>query len=166
MSSVTFQGNPVAVSGQLPAVGQAAPDFTLTGADLSDIKLADFQGRKVLLNIFPSIDTGVCATSVRKFNEKAAALSNTQVLCVSMDLPFAGSRFCAAEGIDNVQIASAFRHGDFLTRYGVALNDGALRGLSARAVVCIDEQGKVRHVERVAELTNEPDYEAALQALK
>ncbi|MCC4265919.1 thiol peroxidase [Oceanimonas baumannii] len=166
MSSVTFQGNSVAVSGQLPAAGQPAPDFTLTGADLSDIKLADFKGKKVLLNIFPSVDTGVCATSVRTFNEKAAGLNNTQVLCVSMDLPFASSRFCAAEGLENVQVASAFRHTEFLADYGVALSDGALRGLAARAVVCIDEDGKVTHVERVAELTNEPDYDGALAALK
>ncbi|ATG73095.1 lipid hydroperoxide peroxidase [Zobellella denitrificans] len=165
MSAVTFQGNPVAVSGQFPQAGQAAPDFILTGADLTDIRLADFKGQKLLLNIFPSIDTGVCATSVRKFNEKAATLANTKVLCVSMDLPFAASRFCAAEGIENVQVASAFRHPEFLKAYGVALSDGALRGLSARAVVCIDEQGQVVHAERVAELTEEPGYEAAIAAL-
>ncbi|MBL1379157.1 thiol peroxidase [Zobellella iuensis] len=165
MSAVTFQGNPVAVSGQFPQAGQAAPDFILTGADLTDIRLADFKGQKLLLNIFPSIDTGVCATSVRTFNEKAAALANTKVLCVSMDLPFAASRFCAAEGVENVQVASAFRHPEFLGAYGVALSDGALRGLSARAVVCIDEQGQVVYGERVAELTDEPAYDAAIAAL-
>ena len=165
MSAVTFQGNSVAVSGQFPQAGQAAPDFTLTGADLNDIRLADFKGQKLLLNIFPSVDTGVCATSVRTFNEKAAALSNTKVLCVSMDLPFAFGRFCAAEGIENVEVASAFRHTEFLNAYGVALSDGALRGLSARAVVCIDEQGNVVYSERVAELTEEPAYDAAIAAL-
>lgn len=165
MSTVTFQGNPVAVSGQFPQVGQAAPDFTLTNGELNDIKLADFKGQKVLLNIFPSVDTGVCATSVRTFNEKAAALGNTKVICVSMDLPFALGRFCAAEGIENVQAASAFRHAEFLNAYGVALSEGPLRGLSARAVVCIDEQGKVVYGERVAELTNEPAYDAAIAAL-
>ncbi|WP_445396706.1 thiol peroxidase [Zobellella sp. An-6] len=165
MSAVTFQGNPVAVSGQFPQAGQAAPDFILTGADLTDLRLSDFKGQKLLLNIFPSIDTGVCAASVRKFNEKAATLANTKVLCVSMDLPFAASRFCAAEGIENVQVASAFRHPEFLKAYGVALSDGALRGLSARAVVCIDEQGQVVYGERVAELTDEPAYEAAIAAL-
>ncbi|GAA3537358.1 thiol peroxidase [Zobellella aerophila] len=165
MSSVTFKDNAVAVSGRFPAVGQAAPDFTLTGADLADIRLSDYAGKKLLLNIFPSIDTGVCAASVRKFNEKAATLNNTQVLCVSMDLPFAGSRFCGAEGIDNVQVASAFRHQEFLNSYGVALAEGPLRGLSARAVLCLDEQGQVVYGELVSELTNEPNYEAAIQAL-
>lgn len=165
MSSVTFKDNAVAVAGQFPVAGQAAPDFTLTGADLADIRLSDYAGKKLLLNIFPSIDTGVCAASVRKFNEEAATLNNTQVLCVSMDLPFAGSRFCGAEGIDNVQVASAFRHGEFLNNYGVALAEGPLRGLSARAVVCIDEQGQVVYGELVAELTNEPNYEAAIQAI-
>lgn len=165
MSSVTFQDNPIAVSGKFPTTGQSAPDFTLTGADLADIRLSDYAGKKLLLNIFPSIDTGVCAASVRKFNEKAATLANTQVLCVSMDLPFAASRFCGAEGIDNVQVASAFRHPEFLNNYGVALAEGALRGLSARAVICLDEQGQVVYGELVSELTNEPDYEAAIQAL-
>ncbi|WP_116473840.1 thiol peroxidase [Zobellella maritima] len=165
MSSVTFKDNAVTVSGQFPAAGQAAPDFTLTGVDLADIRLSDYAGKKLLLNIFPSIDTAVCATSVRKFNEKAASLDNTQVLCVSMDLPFAANRFCGAEGLDRVQVASAFRHGDFLSNYGVALADGPLRGLSARAVVCIDEQGQVVYGELVPELTNEPNYEAAIQAL-
>ena len=165
MSTVTFQGNSVAVSGQFPQAGQAAADFTLTDGELNDIRLADFKGQKVLLNIFPSVDTGVCATSVRTFNEKAAALGNTKVICVSMDLPFALGRFCAAEGIENVQAASAFRHAEFLNAYGVALSDGPLRGLTARAVVCIDEQGKVTYSERVAELTNEPAYDAAIAAL-
>lgn len=165
MSTVTFQGNPVAVSGQFPQVGQAAADFTLTDGDLNDIKLADFKGQKVLLNIFPSVDTGTCATSVRTFNEKAAALSNTKVICVSMDLPFALGRFCGAEGIENVQSASAFRNSDFLNAYGVALSDGPLRGLAARAVVGIDEQGKVVYSQLVAELTDEPAYDAAIAAL-
>ncbi|MFD1009415.1 MULTISPECIES: thiol peroxidase [Oceanisphaera] len=165
MSTVTFQGNAVAVSGQFPQAGQAAADFTLTDGDLNDVRLADFKGQKVLLNIFPSVDTGVCATSVRTFNEKAAALSNTKVLCVSMDLPFALGRFCGAEGIENVQTASAFRNAEFLNAYGVALSDGPLRGLSSRAVVAIDEQGKVIYSELVAEITEEPAYDAAIAAL-
>ena len=165
MSTVTFQGNAVAVSGQFPQAGQAAADFTLTDGDLNDVRLADFKGQKVLLNIFPSVDTGVCATSVRTFNEKAAALSNTKVLCVSMDLPFALGRFCGAEGIENVQTASAFRNVEFLNAYGVALSDGPLRGLSSRAVVAIDEQGKVIYSELVAEITEEPAYDAAIAAL-
>ncbi|MBO1518971.1 thiol peroxidase [Oceanisphaera pacifica] len=165
MSTVTFQGNSVAVSGQFPQAGQAAADFTLTDGELNDVRLADFKGQKVLLNIFPSVDTGVCATSVRTFNEKAAALSNTKVLCVSMDLPFAFGRFCGAEGIENVQAASAFRHAAFLNAYGVALSDGPLRGLAARAVVCIDEQGQVSYSELVSEITDEPAYDAAIAAL-
>ncbi|NLJ92843.1 MAG: thiol peroxidase [Aeromonadales bacterium] len=165
MSTVTFQGNSVAVAGQFPQPGQNAADFTLTGDDLNDIRLADFKGKKLLLNIFPSVDTGVCATSVRTFNEKAAGLNNAQVLCVSMDLPFAFGRFCGAEGIENVKVASIFRNTDFLNAYGVALSDGPLRGLASRAVVVIDEEGKVVYSERVAEITDEPNYDAAIAAL-
>lgn len=166
MATVTFHGDALNVAGNLPPVGQAAPEFNLVGADLGEIKLADFQGKKLLLNIFPSIDTGVCATSVRTFNKRAAELANTQVLCVSADLPFAAGRFCAAEGIDQVKTASSFRNPEFLTNYGVALSSGPVRGLAARAVVCIDEQGKVVHSELVAEVTDEPNYDAAINALK
>lgn len=166
MTTVTFHGDSLDVAGSLPQAGSSAPDFTLTGADLGDVKLADFKGQKLLLNIFPSIDTGVCATSVRTFNKRAAELNNTTVLCVSADLPFAAGRFCAAEGIENVKTASTFRNPEFLANYGVQLTSGPVRGLAARAVVCVDEQGKVTHSELVAEVTNEPNYDAAINALK
>ncbi|CBL46087.1 thiol peroxidase [gamma proteobacterium HdN1] len=166
MSTVTFRGTPLEVSGSIPKAGQAAPAFTLTGKDLNDLGLNDFKGKKLLLNIFPSIDTGVCATSVRTFNQRAAELNNAQVLCVSADLPFAAGRFCTAEGIDKVQTVSTFRHSEFLKTYGVALNTGPLRGLAARAVVCIDEDGKVVHSELVPEIGQEPNYDAALAALQ
>lgn len=165
MATVTFHGDSLEVAGTLPKTGTTAPDFTLTSASLGDIKLADFKGQKLLLNIFPSIDTGVCATSVRTFNKRAAELSNTTVLCVSADLPFAAGRFCAAEGIDNVKTASTFRNPEFLKNYGVELVSGPVRGLATRAVVCIDEQGKVTHSELVGEVTNEPNYDAAIKAL-
>lgn len=166
MATVTFHGDALNVAGELSQTGSNAPDFTLAGADLGDIKLADFKGQKLLLNIFPSIDTGVCATSVRTFNQRASELSNTTVLCVSADLPFAAGRFCAAEGIENVKTASTFRNLEFLQHYGVLLMDGPVRNLAARAVVCIDEQGKVVHSELVAEMTDEPNYDAAINALK
>ena len=164
MTTVTFSGNPVQLKGALPAVGAAAPAFTLTAADLSEKTLADFAGKRKVLNIFPSIDTGVCQQSVRTFNQRAAALNNTVVLCISADLPFAQARFCGAEGLDNVVTLSSFRS-SFAQDYGVALADGALRGLTARAVVVLDENDKVLHVGLVPEITQEPDYDAALAVL-
>jgi len=164
MTTVTFSGNPVQLKGALPTVGAAAPAFTLTAADLSEKTLADFAGKRKVLNIFPSIDTGVCQQSVRTFNQRAAALNNTVVLCISADLPFAQARFCGAEGLDNVVTLSSFRS-SFAQDYGVALADGALRGLTARAVVVLDENDKVLHVGLVPEITQEPDYDAALAVL-
>ena len=164
MTTVTFSGNPVQLKGALPTVGAAAPAFTLTAADLSDKTLADFAGKRKVLNIFPSIDTGVCQQSVRTFNQRASALNNTVVLCISADLPFAQARFCGAEGLDNVVTLSSFRS-SFAQDYGVALADGALRGLTARAVVVLDENNKVLHVGLVPEITQEPDYDAALAVL-
>jgi thiol peroxidase len=165
MAQTALRGNPVNTSGELPAVGAAAPAFTLTQKDLSPISSADLAGQKVILNIFPSIDTAVCATSVRTFNERAAGLDNTTVLCVSADLPFAQGRFCGAEGIENVSTASTFKNPEFLTDYGVRMVDGPLAGLCARAVVVLDEQGQVLHGELVPEIAQEPDYDAALSAL-
>ena len=164
MTTVTFSGNPVQLKGALPTVGAAAPAFTLTAADLSDKTLADFAGKRKVLNIFPSIDTGVCQQSVRTFNQRAAALNNTVVLCISADLPFAQSRFCGVEGLDNVVTLSSFRS-SFAQDYGVAQADGALRGLTARAVVVLDENDKVLHVGLVPEIKEEPDYDAAIAGL-
>ena len=164
MANITFRGTPANTVGNLPAVGAAAPAFTLTAADLSDKTLADFAGKRKVLNIFPSIDTGVCAQSVRTFNQRAAALQNAVVLCISADLPFAQARFCGAEGLDNVVTLSSFRS-SFAKDYGVLLADGAVRGLTARAVVVLDEQDKVKYVQLVPEIAQEPDYDAALAAL-
>ena len=164
MTTVTFSGNPVQLKGALPTVGAAAPAFTLTAADLSDKTLADFAGKRKVLNIFPSIDTGVCQQSVRTFNQRAAALNNTVVLCISADLPFAQSRFCGVEGLDNVVTLSSFRS-SFAQDYGVAQADGALRGLTARVVVVLDENDKVLHVGLVPEIKEEPDYDAAIAVL-
>ncbi|GAB47465.1 thiol peroxidase [Mobilicoccus pelagius] len=164
MATTALKGNPVQTSGDLPGVGGKAPGFTLTGTDLTDLTAADLEGRRVVLNIFPSIDTGVCAQSVRTFNERAADLEDTTVVCVSQDLPFALSRFCGAEGIENVTAASSFR-GDFGRRYGVQMVDGPFRGLLARAVVVLDTDGKVLHTELVPEIGQEPDYDAALASL-
>jgi thiol peroxidase len=158
-------GNPVNTAGTLPAVGSPAPAFSLTGKDLSDVKLADFAGKKVVLNIFPSLDTPVCAMSVRRFNAEAAALGDTAVLCVSADLPFAAGRFCTVEGLERVLPASVFRAPEFGAQYGVGITDGPLRGLLSRAVVIVGADGKVVYTEQVAEITQEPDYEAALRAL-
>lgn len=162
MSTVTFKGNPVATNGSLPAVGTKAPDFKLVGAGLNEISLADFKGKKVLLNIFPSIDTGVCAASVRNFNKWAAAQENVVVVCVSKDLPFAASRFCGAEGIENVITASDFRYNNFATDYGVLMTDGPLAGLMARSVVAIDENGQVTYNQLVPEIVEEPVYDIKL----
>ena len=165
MATVTLQGNPVSVHGDLPAVGSQAPDFTLTGADLSPVTLASFAGKKLILNIYPSVDTGTCAASTRQFNAKMNDRSDVVVLCVAQDLPFAFSRFCGAEGLENVKTASTFRSAELLTDYGVKITDGALEGLCARAVVAIDEAGKVIYTQLVGEIADEPDYEAALKAL-
>jgi thioredoxin-dependent peroxiredoxin len=164
MAEITLGGNPVHTSGELPAVGSPAPAFTLTGNGLSEVSAADFDGKNVVLNIFPSVDTPTCATSVRTFNERAAGLDNTAVLCVSADLPFAQSRFCGAEGIENVSTASSFRS-SFGADYGVTLTDGPLAGVLSRAVVVIGSDGTVKHTEMVAEIAQEPDYDAALGAL-
>ncbi len=164
MAEITLGGNPVHTSGELPAVGSAAPAFTLTGADLGDVSQSDYSGQNLVLNIFPSVDTPTCATSVRTFNERAADLDGTAVLCVSADLPFAQGRFCGAEGIDNVATASSFRS-DFGTDYGVNLVDGKLAGVLARAVVVVGADGNVKYTELVSEIAQEPNYDAALAAL-
>ena len=164
MAESTRGGNPIHTNGDLPAVGGPAPDFTLTKADFSAVSAADLAGRQVILNIFPSIDTGVCATSVRTFNERAAGLDAT-VLCVSADLPPAAARFCGAEGIDNVSTASTFRNPEVLDAYGVRMTDGKLEGLAARAVVVIGADGNVAHSELVPEIAQEPDSVAAIAAL-
>ena len=164
MSAITFQGNPVP-TGILPAVGSKAPGFALTGTDLSDKGLSDFAGKTVVLNIFPSIDTPVCAASVRRFNQEAAALDNTVVLCVSADLPFAHQRFCEVEGLDDVIPLSVFRSPDFGNDYGVLITDGPLGGLLSRAIVIIDHEGAIRYTQHVPEITEEPDYQAALASL-
>ena len=164
MATVTLQGNPLETLGDLPAVGTPAPAFELVKSDLSTVSSADLSGKKVVLNIFPSVDTGTCAMSVRKFNEKAASLDNTVVICVSADLPFAAGRFCGAEGIENVLTGSTFRS-DFGTDYNVTFTTGPLTGLLSRSVVVIDEEGKVAYTQQVAETADEPDYEAAISAL-
>ena len=166
MAKITFKGNPVATIGDLPRVGSQAPDFTLTKNDLAAITKKDLAGKNVVLNIFPSIDTGVCATSVRTFNQKAAALPNTTVLCISKDLPFAMKRFCSAEGIEKVTTASWFRGADFGKDYGVTMTDGPLAGLFARAVVVFDKTGKVVHSELVPEIAQEPNYEQTIAAVR
>ncbi len=165
MAETAFKGNPVHTSGDLPAVGGAAPAFTLTGGDLGDVSSESLAGGRVVLNIFPSIDTPVCASSVRAFNERAASLDDTTVVCVSADLPFAAGRFCSAEGIENVTTGSTFRSPGFGDDYGVALSGGPLAGLMARAVVVIDADGTVLHAQLVPEITDEPDYDAAISAL-
>ncbi|MEJ7799981.1 MAG: thiol peroxidase [Ilumatobacter sp.] len=164
MAQVTLRGNPFNTNGDLPVIGSPAPAFSLVGSDLDEVTNATLSGRKVVLNIFPSIDTSTCASSVRAFNEKAGGLDDTVVLCVSEDLPFAAKRFCGAEGIENVTTASAFR-GTFASDYGVQLQDGPLAGLTARAVVVLDREGVVRYTELVSEIAEEPDYDAALAAL-
>lgn len=166
MTTITLQGNPIHTQGELPKLGNPAPNFTLTKTDLSEISLNDLAGQTIILNIFPSLDTPTCATSVRKFNEYAAKLNNVAILCVSVDLPFAQSRFCGAEGLDKVIPVSAFRHPEFADNYGVAITDSKLAGLFSRAIVIIDAQGKVIYTQQVPELSAEPDYDAALQSLK
>ncbi len=166
MSIVSLGGNPAHTSGELPPVGTEAPTFSLVKGDLSLISNSDLAGKKVVLNIFPSVDTPTCATSVRKFNAAASTLENTVVLCVSADLPFAQGRFCGAEGLANVVTASSFRSPAFGADYGVTMTDTVLQGLLARAVVVLDESGKVVHTELVSEIAHEPNYDAALEALK
>ncbi len=164
--SVHFQGNPVSVAGQIPQSGAKAQAFTLVAKDLSDVSLSQFAGKRKVLNIFPSIDTGVCAASVRKFNQLANEMNNTAVLCISADLPFAQSRFCGAEGLSNVVTLSTLRNDQFAQDYGVAIADGALKGLTARAVLVLNEQDEVIFSQLVNEITHEPDYAAALEGLK
>ena len=166
MNQVTLGGHPIEVSGSFPAAGQTAPEFSLTGKDLKPITLADFAGKRKVLNIVPSLDTPTCATSTRKFNEAAAKLSNTQVIVISGDLPFAATRFCTTEGIENVVTASTFRSREFAKAYGVDITSGPLAGLTARAVVVLDANNKVLHAELVSEIKNEPGYAAALAALQ
>ena len=164
-SNVTLGGNPIQIGGTLPQPGNAAPAFKLIAKDLSDVTLENFAGQRKVLNIFPSIDTPTCATSVRQFNAKAAQLNNTVVLCISADLPFAQSRFCGAEALDNVQTLSTMRGREFMQNYGVAIESGPIAGLTARAVIVLDENNRVLHSELVGEIKNEPNYEAALAVL-
>jgi thiol peroxidase len=166
MAQTKLGGEPINTVGDLPAVGSPAPPFTLTGGDLSEVTLDKFAGQRLVLNIFPSIDTKVCAASVRRFNELAAGMNNAAVLNVSADLPFAQGRFCGAEGIERVQSASTFRNPEFGDAYGTRLADGKLAGLMARAVVVVDENGTVSYTELVPEIGQEPDYDGALSALK
>ncbi len=163
-ATVTLGGNPVSVSGKLPAKGKPAPKFSLTTSALQDITNKDLKGKRVILNIFPSIDTPTCATSTRKFNELASSLNNTEIYCVSADLPFAQGRFCAAEGLTNVKTASSFRS-NFAAAFGVKLTSSVLKGVLARAIVVIDEKGKVLYTELVSEIANEPNYDAAIDSL-
>lgn len=165
MASITLGGNPVHTNGELPQTGTKAPEFQLVKNDLSVVSLADFAGSKLVLNIFPSVDTGTCAASVRQFNQKAANLENTKVLCISRDLPFAQKRFCGAEGLENVVNLSDFKDGSFSKNYGLEITDGPLAGLSSRVVIVVDENGTIQYTEQVAEIADEPDYEAALSAL-
>ncbi len=165
MAKVTFKGNVVNTSGELPKTGNSAPEFTLTKTDLSDVTLADFKGKNVILNIFPSLDTSVCATSVRKFNAEAEKLNNTIVLCVSRDLPFAHNRFCTVEGLKNVVPLSELRNSSFGKDYGVTITDGPLEGLFSRAIVVVNGSGKVVYTEQVPEIAQEPDYEKALKSI-
>lgn len=165
MATITLGGNPVNTSGELPKVGSKLADFKLVKNDLSIASLADFAGSRLVLNIFPSIDTGTCATSVRKFNESASQLENTKVLCISRDLPFAQKRFCGAEGIENVVNLSDFQEGSFGKTNGLEIVDGALAGLHSRSIIVVDENGTVLYTEQVPEIANEPNYEAALAVL-
>src|SRR5690554_7050117 len=165
MSTVTFDGNPIELSGEFPKAGNTAPAFTLTSSGLEEVTLDNFAGKRKILNIIPSIDTGICATSTRKFNEKAGSLDNTEVLVISADLPFAAGRFCGAEGLKNVQTLSTFRNYSFQEDYGVGMQNGPLAGLCARAVIVLDENNKVLHSELVDEIKKEPTYDAALAVL-
>ncbi len=163
MATIKLKGNPIHTKGNLPAVGSQAPDFKLVKDDLSEVALSDYKGRKVVLNIFPSLDTSVCASSVRHFNEKVGNLENTVLISISKDLPFAHGRFCSTEGLKNVVPASGFRDDKFGADYGVELIDGPLKGLYSRAVVVLDEAGRVKYTEQVPEITEEPDYDKAME---
>lgn len=165
MANITLKGNAINTIGNLPTTGTQAPDFKLTAVDLSQKSLSDFSGKKIILNIFPSVDTGTCATSVREFNKKAADLENTIVLCISKDLPFAQARFCGAEGIDNVVMLSDFTDGNFGNSYALEIANGPLAHLHSRAIVIIDETGKVVYTEQVSEIVDEPNYTEALKAI-
>ena len=165
MATITLGGNPVNTIGELPKTGTQAIDLKLVREDLSEATLNDFAGSRLILNIFPSIDTGTCAASVRNFNKLASELTNTKVLCISRDLPFAQKRFCGAEGIENVINLSDFKDGSFGKNYGVEIIDGKLAGLHSRAIVVIDENGTIKHTELVGEIANEPNYDAALAVL-
>jgi thioredoxin-dependent peroxiredoxin len=166
MATITFKGNAITTAGELPSKGTVAPQFHLVKSDLSDVSLGDYKGKKVILNIFPSLDTSVCATSVRKFNSEAEKLANTILLCISRDLPFAHTRFCSTEGLKNVVSLSEYKDDNFSKAYGVKMTSGPLAGLLSRAVVVIDESGKVIYTEQVPEIAQEPDYAKALAALK
>lgn len=165
MTTITLKGNAIHTGGQLPQLGSKAPDFKLVKTDLSMLSLSDLTGKKVVLNIFPSLDTGICAASVRRFNAEASKLDNTTVVCVSKDLPFAHSRFCTTEGLNNVVSASDFRDGNFGIAYGLTLVDGPLEGLLSRAVVVLNEEGTIIYSEQVPEIVQEPNYEAALATI-
>ena len=165
MATITLKGNSIHTTGELPNIGTTAPDFKMIKTDLSEATLSDYKGFKVILNVFPSVDTGTCAASVRKFNKEAAELDNTKVLCISRDLPFAQGRFCGAEGIENVENLSDFATGDFGKNYGLQISDGPLAHLHSRAVIVLDEAGKVIYTEQVPEIVDEPNYKAALEAL-
>ena len=165
MATVTLKGNTIHTLGTLPANGSKAPEFTLTKNDLSTVKLSDYEGSRLVLNIFPSVDTGTCAQSVRQFNEEATELDHTIVLCISKDLPFAQARFCGAEGLDNVELLSDFRDGNFGKSYNLEFTDGPLATLHSRAVVVLNEKGEVLYSEQVPEIVDEPNYKAALEAL-
>lgn len=166
MAKITLQGNPINTAGELPAVGSQAPAFTLVKNDLSEASLSDYSGKNVILNIFPSLDTSTCATSVRKFNEELNKLDNTVVLCVSADLPFANGRFCTTEGLENVESLSVFRNQEFGKNYGLTFSDGPLKGLLSRAVVVLTPDGKVKYTQQVSEIVDEPDYSSAVAAVK
>jgi thiol peroxidase len=166
MSNVTFKNNPVKINGELPKKGDNAPDFILTKTDLSDVSLKDFKSSIIVLNIFPSIDTPVCAASVRRFNTEAGKLGNCKVLCVSKDLPFAHNRFCETEGIENVIPVCELRNCDFGSKYGIRIAEGPLAGLLTRSVVVIDQKGRIAYTQLVQEITNEPDYEDVLNFIK
>ena len=165
MATITLGGNETHTSGDLPKIGSTAPDFKLATTDLQQVGLKDFNGKKVVMNIFPSVDTGVCAASVRHFNKEASELENTAVLCISRDLPFAQARFCGAEGLTNVQVLSDFKDGSFGKDYGLEITDGAFAGLHSRVVLVLDEDHKIRYSEQVPEIGQEPDYKAALSAV-
>ncbi|TXD52913.1 MULTISPECIES: thiol peroxidase [unclassified Polaribacter] len=165
MANITLKGNAINTIGNLPEVGTNAPNFTLTAVDLSHKSLVDFAGKNIILNIFPSVDTGTCAMSVREFNKNASELKNTVILCISKDLPFAQARFCAAEGLDNVVMLSDFATGSFGKEYGLEIENGPLAHLHSRVIIILDEKGSIKYTEQVSEIANEPNYLAALKAV-